>query len=79
MRSRICTASIFVALVGAIVASFLVKVPAYLWFDPSPKLGTIPLFVWIAFNLGFAFIVPVVAFALWKLAEAICKKLRGAA
>lgn len=84
MRKRICTATIFAAMIGAAVLSIIIKARAYCWWMPGVVLSLdneMPIIGWVAFNVG----LPIVgawlaheAFALlWGIAEDCCFKLRG--
>lgn len=80
------TASVFVCLVGVIVLTFWIQVPAYIWWDRSDVYGyresphMIYLATWILLNVVVATTPPLMMFStgslLWILAAKICGKLR---
>lgn len=84
MRQKICTASIFVAMVGGLIAGCLINVPGAWWWDYrsySPGVMT-PVVVWVFMNIAVpvgvtALVVGGVVLGLWNLSSLICGKLRG--
>ena len=80
VTKRICTATIFLALIGGLAALFFVSVPDNVWW--LHHYGRIALAGWILMNI----LLPVAALAcaggvvwgLWFLAEYICMALRKA-
>jgi hypothetical protein len=88
LRKTICTASLFVVLMAAVISLFVFRGPARwaYWWDGHPELGNTlwitilvdgvigPLFAGAA-GVGF---VASTAYGLWQVAYTICAKLRGA-
>lgn len=82
MRKAICTASIFVALVGGIVTGFSIQVPSYLWWCPAWSVDfniPLPLWVWVnvATPIAMMYLLAVALCALWRMSAALCEDLRG--
>jgi len=81
----VCTASIFAALLTALFCSFWFEVPEYTWWGPdwmNHHDRLITVFTWFNNNLLMpataAILAGLATFALWKLSEALCTKLRKA-
>ena len=88
MRPLLCTVSVFVVIVSALIATIFIRMPYYAWWDHSESAKwmlahgeTLPLIVWIIFN-G---ILPLLALAglgailtgIWFWCAVICGKLMG--
>jgi hypothetical protein len=82
MTRYICTSSIFVILLGALVASFVIQVPHTCWYggDLFSGPGTSSLIVWLDVNVAMPFFALACGLAavagLWVLSGRICEKLR---
>ena len=84
MRKTICTATIFAAMIGILVALFAIEAPNWIWWMNEPILygpPSLPLIAWLVGNLAIPAIMLVAAlwftYCLWDAAASICAKLRG--
>ncbi len=81
---RICTASLFALIVGVLIAGWFVRMPDYLirWQLASSADATVPGTLWVLWYVVLPilciWIVLTGAYALWKLCDWACAKLRRA-
>lgn len=82
ITKTVCTATVFLALAGGIVASFVVHVPLPQWYANAiflyhqdvPLIAAIAIFVWWLLVAGLACLA---VYGLWLAASKICSKLRA--
>lgn len=85
MRKTICTASIFAAMVGILVAGMVIEVTDTLWWGSSISYPGYKITVLLWFNNNVLVPLAIVAlccgalFGLWHASSTICAKLRGGA
>lgn len=89
VRKLICTATVFIGLIGIGAAMIMIQVPnSELWYWHGVRVvddtaTSSPLIWWVMIEvappLGVAAMVWLVVLGAWKAAEAICGKLRGEA
>jgi hypothetical protein len=84
-RKTICTATVFLGLMAALVASILIRVPDTVWWWSGYKSVTpshTPLLLWLVSNVLMPLIVLGMAGSLlpgiWQIAGWICSKLNKA-
>lgn len=81
MRKTICTATLFVPMLAAFVALFVVQVPMRAWWSSTFGDGVdVPLIIWSIFNIigpvSFLVVGCFTVYGFWNLASRLCSSLR---
>lgn len=81
MRKPLCTATVFLGLVGGIAAVWFIRLPDYAMWWLEGEVGIphkIPLVLWIFPHIIFPLVLGIGApIGLWVAASAICSKMRA--
>jgi hypothetical protein len=81
MKRWYCTLPLFLVFLAGVAVLLRIRVPDtvwWVWWDPTPNLGQLPLLLWISNNFGIpayaALLSALAIYGLWIAAANICGK-----